>query len=166
MSKYPTLSGKQAAFMACLLTSPPDSVRTDKLAKVLGFGASGASQVGLQLRALNLVSSTNDNAQYNLWNATAYAKAMHEEQVRRTQNAAQAPAPVKKTEWIIWNPEGHMPPRVKYSCEQEAMAVAESMAKRNPGQQFLCCEIHAGFKQVVVKREVLKIVEETKMEQI
>lgn len=168
MSKFPTLSGNQAAFMACLLCQPPNTVRTDQLAKVLGCVPSAASNIGLQLRALNLVSSTNDNGQYNLWNATAYAKAMHEEQVRRAQNAAQTPAiPAgKKNEWILWSPQSPKPPVVRYSCEQEAMAVAESMAKRYPGQQFLCCEIHAGFKQVKVKREVVKVVEETKMEQI
>lgn len=159
------LSAQESKFMQLLMSQPSGTVRTDALAAVLGVGCTPTAQVGLNLRARNLVTSTNDNKTYNVWSVTEYAKAMFAE-AERLANLPPKVSAKKANEWILWSPTSKLPPSVRYSCEQEAMAVAESMAKRYPGQQFLCCEIHAGFKLVETKQQ--KVVYETvsKLEQV
>jgi hypothetical protein len=156
------LTTNQSAFLATLAVQGPEhGVRTNALGTFMGCSPSAAANVGLELRSLNMVVSINDNSQYNLWKFTEYGRAFVAEQARRKVQPKSKPE-----RWILWSPESAKPPKVEYSCELEAMGVAKSMAKRYPGQQFLCCQIHTGFKQVKVRREVIKVVEDVKMEQV
>jgi hypothetical protein len=46
--------------------------------------------------------------------------------------------------WILWCPTSDKPPRVRYSSVAEAEKVADIMAQKNPGMEFIVCEAQFG----------------------
>ena len=44
-------------------------------------------------------------------------------------------------EYIIWNPNGENPPRVRFRTRQAAQQEAERLARGNPGAQFYVCAL-------------------------
>jgi hypothetical protein len=161
----------QYGILAFLLGAAAKQARTDMLALQTKVSTQNVAHEGLGLRENGIVSTTNDGSRYQMWTLTKHGEFVAGEIHRRVKAAKEAQAAAeqaakKSTEWIIWSPQSAKPPTVRHSCEQEAMAVAESMATRYPGQQFLCCEIHAGFKLVSTKREKVVYETVTKMEQI
>jgi len=173
-------STPQYKVLAYLLEQREHRARTDTLATATNLSTQNVAHEGLGLREQGLVSTTNDGARYQLWTLTEHGLFVAGEIRRRVtaqlaeqkrlqfeaQERDEKAARKKDNQWVIWSPGSPKPITVRYSCEQEAMAVAESMAKRYRGQQFLCCEIHAGFKLVETKREKIVYETVTKMEQV
>lgn len=160
------LNTHQKAILADLLrqykaTAPGQIVagrRTDAAASAVGLDNKTYAHACLGLRAAGLVTSTNDGKEFVLWNFTntGYIKA-----VELSHLATQKPET-----WLVWCPTSNKPPQVKHSCEQEAMAVAEQMARRYPGQLFHAVQVHAGFHLTTEKVEVKKVETRAKMVQV
>lgn len=162
-----SFSDYELKILAFLLSAGTNAARTPQIAAHLDVGNSYMANYGLKLRDKKCVATTNDGSAYQLWSLTEHGKFVANEIERRNKLFVIPPIPTKKaTQWIVWSPESKLPPSVRHSCEQEAMAVAESMARRYPGQQFLCCEIHAGFKLTKVKKERVVVETVDKMEQV
>lgn len=51
--------------------------------------------------------------------------------------------------FIIWSPTGTTPPRVRFATHHAAQEIAETMARRYPGQEFFVMEAKS-VSQVVV----------------
>jgi hypothetical protein len=153
--------------MISLLGKGYVAMRTDVIGNNAGMTPPVMAAVGLQLRSKGIISSTNDGQKYNYWSFNSeLIKDTVSKRYSESVSSPTVPAATKQTEWIVWSPESNLPPRVKHSCEQEAMAVAESMAKRHPTQSFYACEVHAGFKVTKVKKERVVIDTVDKMEQL
>lgn len=122
--------------------------RTDAAARTIGVANNVYSFDALALREAGLIVSQKDNKEFALWFLTSigHAKAVELTNVRS-----------KPEKWLVWCPTSAKPPQVVHSCEQEAMAVAESMARNYPGQLFHAVQVHAGFQLKAEKVEVKKI---------
>ncbi|QIN95082.1 hypothetical protein A2_00100 [Pseudomonas phage BIM BV-45] len=160
------LTANQKNILADLLrqvraTSPGQIVagrRTDAAARTVGVDNKTYAHECLGLRAAGLITSTNDGKEFVLWNFTndGYMKAVELANVQ-----------AKKPEtWLVWCPTSNKPPQVKHSCEQEAMAVAESMARSYPGQLFHAVQVHAGFQLKTERVKVEKFEDKRTMVQV
>lgn len=148
------LSDIQRNILADLLrqyrATPPGQIisgrRTDAAARTIGVDNKTYAFEAIGLRDAGLITSTNDGKEFVLWCFTndGYIKAVELANVQ----------PKAKERWLTWCPTSNKPPQVEHTCEQEAMAVAESMARRYPGQEFFAVQVHAGFQ---LKTERVKV---------
>lgn len=160
------LTTNQKHILADLLrqykATPPGQIvagrRTDAAARTVGLDNKTYAHECLGLRSAGLITSTNDGKEFVLWNFTnsGYIKA-----VELANRATQKPET-----WLVWCPTSSKPPQVKHSCEQEAMAVAEQMARSYPGQLFHAVQVHAGFQLKTERVKVEKYEEKVKMVQV
>lgn len=49
--------------------------------------------------------------------------------------------PQPAVEFILWCPTSKLPPTRRFKTEAQAQEVAEAMAKRDPGSEFIVCEL-------------------------
>lgn len=172
MSQFKNLTAYQQNLAVALYEAPNKSLRTDDAARKLGLGCAPLAWVAWGLRQLGWVSSTNDGEQYQIWKLTTkgvnevYGGILQEAIEKAAQDHARTLSAKAPEKWIVWCPESKLPPTVVHSCEQEAMQVAEIMARKREGQLFYAAQLHAGFRIVAERVEVKEVKTVKKLEQV
>ncbi len=150
--------------------------RTDRMAACLSnFKAEGNSNkwdlnhvpyIGLQLRALGLVTTYKDTNKYALWNITPVGKAklLEETQRRYREKQAQIDAqerdtmptkkaePIKLTQYAVFdtNEDGFQ----RFDTLPAAEKAAEQWAKESPGSEQVIMQVLYSIKAKVVTEKV------------
>jgi hypothetical protein len=52
--------------------------------------------------------------------------------------------------WMVWSPQGAMPPRRKHESYVDALKAAEEMASRYPSQEFYVVQAVSRSKSVAI----------------
>lgn len=58
-------------------------------------------------------------------------------------------------EYIIWNPDGQTPPRVRFPRREDAQREAERLAQTHAGAQFYVCALVSVSRVQIVKTKYL-----------
>ncbi|WYW04020.1 hypothetical protein SKa3_00009 [Pseudomonas phage vB_PpuP-SKa-3] len=132
----------------------PAKPRTDSIAKDLGWTNQHMPCIGLELRALGFVASSNDGKQYNYWRITPEGKQRllsHKAEVRLENKAKLEPKTKPFLSWRVIGGEGEV--SVEQATHKEALAIAEKWAKEEPGVTYWVCGVTDSVSaEVVVKR--------------
>lgn len=129
--------------------------RTNVLAKSLGWDNQHTPHVGLQLREQQLVSSTNDGAEYNKWDitATGRAKYLEETAARRPKKEAPVTVPADVDYWVKCNGDNLV---FVYSSYAKAENKAKELAAGGRNSSIFECRKLSTVKQVPATIEVIK----------
>ncbi|WYW03830.1 hypothetical protein Pori2_00010 [Pseudomonas phage vB_PpuP-Pori-2] len=137
---------------------PPAKPRTDSIAKDMGWTNQHMPCIGLELRALGFVASSNDGKQYNYWRITpegtqrllSHRKAVAQE-LKAKREATESPRTKTFLGWRVVGGEGEV--SVEQATHKEALAIAEKWAKEEPGVTYWVCGVTDSVSaEVVVKR--------------
>ncbi|WYW03017.1 hypothetical protein Vanda_00008 [Pseudomonas phage vB_PpuP-Vanda] len=141
----------------------PAKPRTDSIAKDLGWTNQHMPCIGLELRALGFVASSNDGKQYNYWRITPEGRQRllsHKAEVRRENRAKLEPKTKLEPEtkpflgfMVVAYQDGGELSSV-FSSKKEADALADKWAKESPGAAYYVVGVMDKVKaDVVLTRE-------------
>jgi hypothetical protein len=133
----------------------PSKPRTDSIAKSLNWTNQHMPCVGLELRALGLVESSNDGKQYNFWRITGAGvqRLLAHRLAVRNESKREAPVTLPTPQ-----PRGYIVVSASDSGEQspihtnrgDADKLANKWAKEEPGVTYLVCAVLEKVKANIV----------------
>ncbi|WYW03591.1 hypothetical protein Luutsna3_00010 [Pseudomonas phage vB_PpuP-Luutsna-3] len=139
----------------------PSKPRTDNIAKSLGWTNQHMPCIGLELRALGFVSSSNDGKQYNYWRITqegtqrllSHRKAVAQEMKTKREAAEPSKSKPFLGFMVVAYQDGGELSSV-FSSKKEADALADKWAKESPGVAYYVVGVMDKVKaDVVLTRE-------------
>ncbi|WYW03973.1 hypothetical protein Kompost1_00009 [Pseudomonas phage vB_PpuP-Kompost-1] len=135
----------------------PAKPRTDNIAKDLGWTNQHMPCIGLELRALGFVASSNDGKQYNYWRITPEGRRRlldHKSALRQENKANLEPKtkPLLGFMVVAYQDGGEL--SSVFSSKKEADALADKWAKESPGAAYYVVGVMDKVKaDVVLTRE-------------
>lgn len=144
------LNKQERLILDALESAYPRQLRSDYLARRLGVTPPDVTNVAVKLRDEGFVffKRVNEGDRYGYWQLAPNGKlsqCLHRKE--------KADIDSRQGKYILWCPTSSLPPKVVHDTYEKAVEVAELMAKKNKGQEFIVC------KQVESHQLVLKEVQ-------